>query len=56
MKIFVDTANLEDIEKCLKRGFAHGITTNPSLLAKEPKTSFDLHIKKIIELIKEIYG
>ncbi len=51
MKIFVDTANLEDIEKCLKRGFAHGITTNPSLLAKEPKTSFDLHIKKIIELI-----
>lgn len=51
MKIFIDSANLADIEKCLIRGFAHGITTNPSLLAKEPKTSFDLHIKKIIELI-----
>lgn len=53
MKIFIDTANLEDIEKCLKRGFAHGITTNPSLLAKEPKTSFELHINKIIELINK---
>lgn len=53
MKIFVDTANLEDIEKCLRRGFAHGITTNPSLLAKEPKTSFELHINKIVELINK---
>lgn len=53
MKIFVDTANLEDIEKCLKRGFAQGITTNPSLLAKEPKTSFEAHIGKIIELINK---
>jgi len=51
MKIFIDTANLEDIEKCLKRGFAHGITTNPSLLAKEPKTSFKSHVDKIIGLI-----
>lgn len=51
MKIFVDTANLKDIEECLRRGFAHGVTTNPSLLAKEPKTSFESHIGKIIELI-----
>jgi len=51
MKIFIDTANLKDIEEGLKRGFAHGITTNPSLLAKEPKTSFNSHIGKIIELI-----
>lgn len=51
MKIFIDSANLGDIEKCLKRGFAHGITTNPSLLAKEPKTSFESHVGKIIELI-----
>lgn len=51
MKIFIDSANLTDIEEGLKRGFAHGITTNPSLLSKEPKSSFELHIGKIIDLI-----
>ncbi|OGZ95147.1 MAG: hypothetical protein A3I44_03605 [Candidatus Sungbacteria bacterium RIFCSPLOWO2_02_FULL_51_17] len=52
MKLFVDTANLNDIEQTLKRGFVSGITTNPSLLAKEPKGNFLLHAKKIIELIR----
>lgn len=51
MKIFIDTANVTDIEAGLKRGFASGITTNPALLAKEPKSSFETHIQKIIELI-----
>ena len=53
MKIFVDSANLADIEQALKRGFATGITTNPSLLAKEPKSSFEQHIKKVIGLINK---
>lgn len=53
MKLFADTANLQDIEKVLKQGFVQGITTNPSLLAKEPKTAFEEHIKKIIVLIKK---
>lgn len=53
MKIFIDTANLTDIEEGLKRGFAQGITTNPSLLAKEPKSSFTEHIHKIIALIDQ---
>ena len=53
MKIFIDSANLNDIEEALKRGFAEGITTNPSLLAKEPKSSFEAHIGKIIDLIKK---
>jgi transaldolase len=53
MKIFIDSANLTEIEEGLKRGFAQGITTNPSLLAKEPKSSFDGHIGKIIDLIKK---
>jgi len=53
MKFFVDTANLEDIENALKRGFVRGVTTNPSLLAKEPKSNFDAHIKKIVALIKK---
>ena len=53
MKIFIDSANLQDIESALKRGFIRGITTNPSLLAKEPKTAFEAHIGKIIALVKE---
>ena len=52
MKIFIDTANLSDIENALKRGFIRGITTNPSLLAKEPKSEFKSHIGKIVDLIK----
>jgi len=52
MKIFIDSANLQDIEEALKRGFVRGITTNPSLLAKEPKTKFEEHIGKIITLIQ----
>lgn len=52
MKIFIDSANLTDLEDGLKRGFAQGITTNPSLLAKEPRASFEGHIRKIIDLIQ----
>lgn len=53
MKIFIDSANLQDIENALKRGFIRGITTNPSILAKEPKSGFKEHIKKIIALIHQ---
>jgi transaldolase len=52
MKIFADTANLRDIKEALKRGFIRGITTNPSLLAKEPRGSYAGHIKEIINLIR----
>ncbi|HUP34308.1 MAG TPA: transaldolase family protein, partial [Candidatus Limnocylindria bacterium] len=55
MKIFVDSANLVEIEEALERGFPAGITTNPSILAKEPKADFREHIKKIIELVQR-YG
>ena len=52
MKLFADTANLADIESLLKTGFIGGITTNPSLLSKEPKSSFETHIRRIVELIR----
>jgi transaldolase len=55
MKIFVDSANLVEIEEALDRGFPAGITTNPSILAKEQKGDFRAHIKKIIELTQR-YG
>ncbi len=55
MKIFIDSANLEEIEDALKRGFARGITTNPSILSKEKKGDFKAHIQKIIDLLEK-YG
>ena len=50
MKIFIDSANLVEIEEALRRGFPAGITTNPSIMSKEDRTDFKLHIKRIIKL------
>jgi transaldolase len=55
MKIFVDSANLVEIEEALERGFPGGITTNPSILTREERGDFREHIKKIIGLV-ERYG
>lgn len=52
MKLFVDSANLTEIDECLKRGFVSGITTNPSILAKEQNIDFAAHIREIIQLIR----
>lgn len=35
MKIFIDTANVEEIRKASELGVLSGVTTNPSLIAKE---------------------
>jgi transaldolase len=53
MKLFIDSANLKEIEESLSRGFISGITTNPSILAKEPKCDFKEHVGKIIGLLRE---
>ena len=53
MKLFVDSANLAEIEQCLLRGFVTGITTNPSILAKEERGDFAEHIHAIIKLIRQ---
>lgn len=34
MKIFIDSANLDEITKCFNTGLVDGVTTNPSLIAK----------------------
>lgn len=52
MKLFVDSANLSELDQTLARGFVAGITTNPSILAKEERTDFAEHIHAIIELIR----
>lgn len=50
MKIFIDTANLNEIEEISNYGIIKGVTTNPSLIAKE-KESFEEIIKKISQII-----
>ena len=52
MKLFLDSANLQDVENGLARGHLSGVTTNPSLLAKEPKANFHGHIQKIVDLLE----
>jgi transaldolase len=56
MKLFVDTANLEDIARALQGGFVRGITTNPSLLAKEPKSGYLEHMKRIVKIAESSGG
>ena len=50
MKIFLDTANIEEIEIFNKYGFIDGITTNPALIAKEGK-DFKVVINQICDII-----
>src|SRR5438874_11521812 len=51
MKLFVDTGNIKDIEKLAARGIIDGVTTNPTLLAKEPG-DFRENLKKICGIVK----
>ena len=41
MKFFLDTANLDDLKKGAKMGILDGVTTNPSLVAKEGRPIAD---------------
>jgi transaldolase len=50
MKFFIDTANLDEIKKGLEMGMVDGVTTNPSLIAKE-KQSFEEIIAEICKLV-----
>ena len=51
MKIFIDSGNLKDIEALVPIGIIDGITTNPSLLAKEPGDYRD-NLKKICDMVQ----
>jgi transaldolase len=50
MKLFLDTANVEDIRKANELGVICGVTTNPSLIAKEGRVFEDV-IKEITKII-----
>jgi len=51
MKIFIDTANLDEIRQAHDLGILDGVTTNPSLVAKE-KTDFKTRLKEICQIVK----
>ena len=51
MKIFVDTANLDEIKKAKELGLVDGVTTNPTLLAKQAEKT-EVLIRKISKEVK----
>src|SRR6266568_1658597 len=51
MKIFVDTGSIKDIQTIADLGILDGVTTNPTLLAKEPG-DFHQNWKKICDIVK----
>jgi transaldolase len=51
MKIFIDSGNLKEIETLAAIGIIDGVTTNPSLLAKEPG-DFKQNLKRICDIVK----
>lgn len=52
MQFFLDTANLNEIREGTSLGLCDGVTTNPSLVAKEGNVDFKQHIAAICEIVK----
>src|SRR5437868_15193377 len=51
MKLFVDTGSIKDIEALAALGILDGVTTNPSLLAKE-SGDYRQNLKRICDIVK----
>jgi len=51
MKFFLDTANVDEIKTAVELGMIDGVTTNPSLMAKE-KGDYKAILKEICELVE----
>src|SRR5512136_2626227 len=50
MKFFIDSANINEIKEGISLGMVDGVTTNPSLIAKE-KRRFEEVIREILEAV-----
>jgi len=50
MKFFIDTANIDEIKRGVEMGMVDGVTTNPSLVAKEDKPFVEI-LKEICEVV-----
>ena len=51
MRIFLDTANIDQIKQAAKLGIISGVTTNPSLVSQEKATDYEATIKEICSVI-----
>lgn len=51
MQIYLDTANLDQIKHYAQWGIVDGVTTNPSLVAKEQGVDFETRVKEICSII-----
>jgi transaldolase len=51
MRIFLDTANIDQVKKAAALGIIGGVTTNPSLLAKESTSDYETVTKKICSIV-----
>jgi len=56
MKFFIDTANLEQIKEAQVLGVLDGVTTNPSLMAKEGITGQDNILKHYVDICSTVTG
>lgn len=53
MKIYLDSGNIEEIKAAASLGILDGVTTNPSLIAKEGKIDFRKTIKQITKILSK---
>ena len=56
MKFFIDTANLDQIREAQELGVLDGVTTNPSLMAKEGITGKDNILKHYVDICQIVDG
>lgn len=56
MKFFIDTANLDQIREAQDLGILDGVTTNPSLMAKEGITGTDNILKHYVDICEIVDG
>ena len=52
MKIFLDTANIDEIRDAASLGVLNGVTTNPSLMSKEKRGDYKKMLKEICDIVQ----
>jgi transaldolase len=53
MRIFLDTANIEEVREAVKLGVVSGVTTNPTLMAKERGVEY---MQRVVEICEAVHG
>ncbi len=52
MKLFIDSADIKEIEEAVSWGIISGVTTNPTLVAVHGRVDFKSHIQRICEVVQ----